>query len=277
MASVWARMVRRLILQHLQNVHTALPAKVESVDLARGRVVVTPLVDGMQPIVEVPISCVKAGPFTVRPPYQKDDVVLVVFAERALDHLLTGPVQADPLFSRRHALDDAVIVGTLRHASEPELPSDHAEDLLLWLREPEFKVYLTPEGHFQLENVDLSIKLFLDKDGLFTLEYEEPGTKLEVEPEGLVRLTVGDHVAELDPEGSVTVTAGPHVVTLDPDGPAVVASPDLRLGGPEAEEGVPLGVSLKDWLDSHVHTHPEGPTGPPTSPSPEPSERVKVE
>lgn len=42
--------------------------------------------------------------------------------------------------------------------------------------------------------------------------------------------------------------------------------------GDGAIEGVPLGDTLKDWLDNHTHPN----VGKPTSPSPDPSKRVKT-
>lgn len=52
----------------------------------------------------------------------------------------------------------------------------------------------------------------------------------------------------------------------------------VYLGGfsDEAIEGVPLGEKLKDWLDNHTHSIPQGISGGPTSESPKPSQVVKT-
>jgi hypothetical protein len=60
----------------------------------------------------------------------------------------------------------------------------------------------------------------------------------------------------------------------------------LLLGGPGATQGVPLGTSLKSWLDAHTHTAGllldgmsspvTGTTGAPVTASPSPSSKVKV-
>lgn len=59
----------------------------------------------------------------------------------------------------------------------------------------------------------------------------------------------------------------------------------LHLGGPDAREGVPMGTSLKAWLDGHTHLAGtlvapngavQGATGAPASASPDPSSKVKV-
>ena len=60
----------------------------------------------------------KAGPFVMRWPVKKGDVVLVVFSERALDYILTDGQPQDPQLRRRHALDDAIALPGLLHRGE---------------------------------------------------------------------------------------------------------------------------------------------------------------
>ncbi len=66
------------------------------------------------------------------------------------------------------------------------------------------------------------------------------------------------------------------------------ATTSLKLGSDAASEGVPLGTSLKSWLDGHVHKagllvadtntgKVEGLSGPPFDTSPAPSSKVLVE
>lgn len=70
---------------------------------------------------------------------------------------------------------------------------------------------------------------------------------------------------EVESNSEVTVKA-PNIKT---DG-------NIFLGSSDAGEGIPLGDTLKAWLDSHTHPHPMGSTGSPSSPSPEPSQVVKT-
>ena len=68
-----------------------------------------------------------------------------------------------------------------------------------------------------------------------------------------------------------------------PGGAVIIESPEILLGSEGAAEGASLGTSLKAWLDSHEHPYSwtsaggSGTTGAPTAPSPDPSEKVKVE
>jgi len=51
---------------------------------------------------------------------------------------------------------------------------------------------------------------------------------------------------------------------------------NVLLGDVSASEGVPLGQTLKSWLDSHQHPTGVGPSGPPIASSPSPSSIVKT-
>lgn len=57
-------------------------------------------------------------------------------------------------------------------------------------------------------------------------------------------------------EGEVVIRAladGAARVRLKPDGTAVLEANDIRLGSDGASEGVPLGDSLKNYIDNHKH------------------------
>lgn len=238
----------------LEDVHTALPARVEKFDPVTLRGEVVPLVkrrferggepEALPPILDVPFVMPKAGPFIMRWPVRRGDTVLVVFAERALDYIMTDGNPQDPRLRRRHALDDAIAVPGLMHRGEEPLPGEHGGDVLLLERGNGVKIVLQADGTVLVENPAASAKW------------------------------------ELAASGETTLTTPPHVVRLVPGGAAILESPQLLLGGSDAAEGVPLGLQLKQWLDEHEHPYSwtsgagSGTTGPPTSPSPDPSGTV---
>lgn len=248
------QIISTMIEQRLDDVHTALPARVERFDPATLRGEVVPLIkrrfekDGepepLPPILDVPFVMPKAGPFIMRWPVRRGDVVLIVFSERALDYILTDGQPQDPQLRRRHALDDAIAIPGILHRGEGALSREHGEDVLLLHRDHGVKVVMQADGKILIENPAASAKW------------------------------------ELAPSGEITLTVPPHVVRLVPGGAAVLESPQLLLGGPDANEGVPLGLQLKEWLDSHTHPYTwtsgagASTTGPPTSPSPDPSQVV---
>lgn len=250
-------LVSRLIGQAISDIHTALPAKVEKFDPVTLRGEVVPLAkwkttkdsdpEPMPLVLDVPFWMPKAGPFILRMPVKKGDVVLVVFAERALDFLLVDGDPQDPQFTRRHALDDAMALPGMMHQGESSLPGEHGEDVLLLHRET-------------------GVKIFMAKNGTVKVENPQAGSRWE-----------------MFPNGKTEFETPPHTVTLMPGGAAIVNGPEILLGSPGAEEGVPLGNELKKWLDGHTHDFSwtssagSGTTSAPTEESPDPSEKVFVE
>lgn len=222
-------LIKAVVDNKLDDLHTAIPARIEEIDLQRMRASVTLLrkrrispdsePQPVPPILEVPVLLAKGGDFILRPPIRKGDTVLVVFAERALDYLLMDGSPQDPRFKRRHAIDDAIAIPGLMHQAEPQLPAEHSEDLLIYHRKKGSKVVMRQSGDLLLE-------------------------------------------------------VGPHRLELRADGPAILHTSDLRLGGEGAVEAVPLGTSLKQWLDTH--THSANGVGAPVGESPGPSEVVKT-
>ncbi len=154
-------LVKAIVNNALDNLHTAIPARVESFDPQTMRASVTLLrkrrvspgsdPEPIPPILEVPVQFIKGGDFVVRPPVRKGDTVLVVFSERALDYLLVDGNPQDPRFKRRHALDDAIAVPGLLNQSEAKLPSEHAEDMLVYHRKTGSKLVMKQSGDLFLE------------------------------------------------------------------------------------------------------------------------------
>lgn len=214
------KLVATMIDQALDDVHTALPARVERFDPTTLRGDVVPLVkrrvkqggepEPLPPILDVPFWMPKAGLFVLRFPVRRGDVVLLVFSERALDYLLVDGQPQDPRLRRRHALDDAIAIPGLLHMGEGALPADHAGDVALFDRATGNKIVLKASG-------DCVIHV--------------PAGRIYLADEG-------------------------------------------------ADEAAARGTSLKEWLDNHQHPYSwtsgagSGTTGPPTTPSPEPSEKV---
>lgn len=71
-------------------------------------------------------------------------------------------------------------------------------------------------------------------------------------------------------------------IVVQENGEIIIQGGKVFLGSESAVEGVPLGDTLKSWLDSHTHPYTwsssggGGDTSPPTSSSPAPSQVVKT-
>jgi hypothetical protein len=118
----WNDVIDRRIGAALRDVHTAMPARVESYDESTGRASVQPLikyaarndlgvrVPRLLPIVpSVPIVFPGGGGGGVTFSVTAGDIVLMVVSEVSLDRWLAGDGRAvDPADPRRHCLTDAL-------------------------------------------------------------------------------------------------------------------------------------------------------------------------
>lgn len=184
-------------------INSCMLGKIEKFDPTTMKAQVVPLIKDKPMLIEVPVSFMRAGPFIIRPPYKKGDMVLIVFADADIDNiLLTGDV-SEPNTNRSHSMDDAIVVGGIMPFTA-NLPGEHADDLVI-------------------AKSDLTVKIVLTQDG------------------------------------NIIIQGG-----------------KVFLGSDTAAEGIPLGDTLKQWLDGHTHPYSGGTTSAPSGPSPEPSQVVKT-
>lgn len=239
--------VRKMIDEEINEIHTTLPAKIESVDLEEMRAEVTLLnkkeLEDEQvtipPIVEVPISYYRAGKMIMRPPYEKGDTVIVAFSERGIDRLMITGDPEETEVERMHSYDDAVIVGGLQMEQHADLPTDYTDNMLIGLYDEGIL-----ESWIRINPTTKEIEIKIDKETW--LHIEKGQAELKLEGDAYVKIEKGVATVEAD---TVNLGAG-------------------------ANEAVALGDSLKEWLDAHSHPS-DG--SPPTSPSPDPSGKVMTE
>ncbi|NLU42214.1 MAG: hypothetical protein GXX08_08420 [Firmicutes bacterium] len=165
-------LIKAVVDNKLDDLHTAIPARMEEIDLQRMRASVTLLrkrrvspdsePQPVPPILEVPVLLPKGGDFIIRPPIRKGDTVLVVFSERALDYLLVDGTPQDPKFARRHAIDDAIAIPGLMHQAESQLPAEHSKDLLIFHREKGSKIIMKEAGDVLIEVGPHRVELRID-------------------------------------------------------------------------------------------------------------------
>ena len=191
----------------VNGINSCMLGRIETFDASKMKANVIPLVknkDGDKPmLIEIPVSFIKAGSFLIRPPYKKGDIVLVVFADEDIDNVLLSGNISEPNSTRKHSLDDAIVVGGIMPFTQT-LPNEHIEDLVI------------------------------AKDDFTTK------------------------------------------IVVKEDGEIIIQGGKVYLGSEDAEEGIPLGDKLKQWLDNHTHPYDGGETQSPSSPSPEPSKVVKT-
>jgi hypothetical protein len=88
-------LIKEINNDKINDVHVSLPAKIKKfypkklradIILLNKKEMDDEFVE-IPPIIDCPVRTLKTGSFVIRPPYQKDDVVQVVFSEKALDEL----------------------------------------------------------------------------------------------------------------------------------------------------------------------------------------------
>lgn len=117
-----AQIIGEAIRRRLLDVHVALPARVEKVDLQAGTVDVKPLArkpitvegevvgEALPVLRSVPIWFPGAGGFRVTFPIAPGDVCLVVFGDYALDTFRASGGEAEPVAVRSHHLADGLAI-----------------------------------------------------------------------------------------------------------------------------------------------------------------------
>lgn len=129
--------------------------KIETFDSTTMKANVIPLVkseDGNKPmLIEVPVSFMRAGPFLIRPPYKQGDIVLVVFADEDIDNVLISGTISEPNSTRKHSLDDAIIVGGVMPFTNT-LPGEHGNDLVIAKDDFETKLVIEESGKILIES-----------------------------------------------------------------------------------------------------------------------------
>ncbi len=159
------KLVKNMIDQVLDDLHTAAPARIEKYNAEKMTAEITLLYkksgNKLPPIIEVPVSLVKAGPFIIRAPYSKGDIVLVVFSERALDYILNAEPQ-DPKSKAKHRIDDAIVVSGIKIDSQDKLQNNFTEDLLFQNLDTEDYFVMKKSGGFIIKSYS---DIILDAEG----------------------------------------------------------------------------------------------------------------
>lgn len=162
-----SKLMKKLIDQELKELHVALPAKIEKYDpetmIAEITLLSKKILNDEEvtipKIIEVPVGHLNAGPFVIRPPYQKGDVVQVLFNERALDKLLITGDPEGVKYKRKHTFDDAVVIKGLKTEQESKLNSNYGQDLLFENQEANSRIVMMKDGSLLAEtNGDTDIK-----------------------------------------------------------------------------------------------------------------------
>lgn len=222
------KFIKSLIGSEVGEIHTTLPAKIESYDAERLRADVVLLAKNnlegemveIPPILNCPVQVFKAGSFIIRPPYRRGDITKVDFSEKALDKLMITGESEDVEYTRTHSLDDAIVAGGLRCESEVKMPDNHQNDLYI-------------------ANIDNVCELVIQQDGNLVAKNE--GNKLTMNSSGDI---------EVETDNNVDINA--NKVNID--------CSDIRLGGSNGLALIDELNGLINTYNAHTHVAPGGTT-----------------
>ena len=155
----------------LNELHTALPARVEKYDAANQRADVNPVFlrvfldqDGNEqayeyPIItDIPVHFPRGGGAFVHLPIAAGDLVLLVCAQRSLDRYLEtdGKQVVDTQDARRHHFSDAVAFAGLSTSKNNVTLSD-SKDLIIGLEDGSAEVHVQPGGKVFIKAVSVML------------------------------------------------------------------------------------------------------------------------
>lgn len=163
--------VRYAIISHLNNVHTALPAKIISYDSSKKKAKVQPTLNKRyangqnieMPIINgVPVVFPSSSNFSMTWPLSANDYVLLVFSERSTAEWLNKGGLVTPQDPRKFDLSDAIAIPGLMPYIESNTNSNN--DFTVKIGDATFK--MSPDGKFCFSGQNEELMSILDE--LFT-------------------------------------------------------------------------------------------------------------
>ncbi len=133
--------IRIRINKALQDMHVALPGRVENYDATTQKASIQPVIKGLfedeegvrqverLPVIpNVPVQWPQGGGYFISFPLAIGDTGLLLFSEASLDVWLNEGGEVDPLDDRRNHLSDAIFIPGVRSFKTPlsEASGDHA-------------------------------------------------------------------------------------------------------------------------------------------------------
>lgn len=165
-----ARMIKDAIESRVTEIHTGMPAIIETFDPSTCMASVVPQLQRKYsngeivdlPIIQnVPVQFPRGGGAVIEFDLQKGDPVWLLFSERSLDIWLSKGGKVDPKDPRKHALSDAV---ALPGVYPKNMPVDDALIRMAFKKDGSLKVSngggfftLDKDANFQIENSGLRV------------------------------------------------------------------------------------------------------------------------
>ncbi len=140
------KLIEEFFHDQQERTHTTILARIEKYDHVEMKADIKPLVKEyydttgeaeydhveLETIKNASVACLRAGEgkFIIRPPYKEGDIVLAVCSERSIDNVIETGEISEQVGSRRHSLQDALVIGGVTVEPDP-MPDEHEDDLLI--------------------------------------------------------------------------------------------------------------------------------------------------
>ncbi|KAB8139259.1 hypothetical protein F9U64_01145 [Gracilibacillus oryzae] len=142
--------IQGMIGDGINGMHTAAIARIENYDPSLMKADITIMQTGDE-VFDVPVSYFHTKDFIIRPPYQKGDLVTVIFAESSIDELITTGEQQEPRAKEKFSITDAIITQGVQTFQVP-LPIGHENDLIIAKKDFTSKVVIKESGEVVIES-----------------------------------------------------------------------------------------------------------------------------
>lgn len=231
-----AETMRQSIENLLVDIHTALPARVESFDGQKSMVSVQPLLkrkfrtetDAINlPIISnVPVIFPRTANAFIKMPIAKGDQGLIVFSERSLDKWLdSGGESISPDDPRKFDLSDAVFLPGLYTYTQTSI--DPASNILIYNNKTQ--ITIKPDGETIIDNTDAAALITLKASG--EIELINEGSQQVIQTDGKFKfenIAEGEELITIIKDFMISIAAaktntvfGPQPL-IDPQDPAFV-------------------------------------------------------
>lgn len=104
-------------------------------------------------IVDCLVQFPKTKTFYIRVPYEVGDKVVVAFCESNISEIMIGGEATNQTFTRKHSMDDLVVIGGWISENETKTTSDNIKDIVIVNTQHNSKISFTKDNDINITNV----------------------------------------------------------------------------------------------------------------------------
>lgn len=142
----------KLINNIKSDINSCLIGRIEKFSGSNMKADVLPLhEDKSSMLINLPVASLNAGGFIIKPPYQKGDLVLVVFADSDIDNILYSGNVSNATSVEKHALKDGIVVGGILPFTK-SIPNINSNDLVIGKSDLSGNIIFKSNGSIEIKS-----------------------------------------------------------------------------------------------------------------------------